>query len=150
MPDRTTSENESLAVAIDKVRASRDGHSYHEIWAARVALELLHPSNSLRILTVEGFSTEDEPSVSDSATEIADLVRYRNGIDINTASSIEVLQLKYSVARADQGVRAFDVRTDALLGAAIKAVRLDMTNEARSIIDAIGLHRPSGGRSRVY
>lgn len=110
MLDRMTSENESLTVAIDKVRASRDGHSYHEMWAARVALELLHPSSTLRILTVEGFSIEDEPSVSDSATEIADLVRYRNGIDINTASSIEVLQLKYSIARADQGIRAFDIR----------------------------------------
>jgi hypothetical protein len=94
---------------IDKVRASRDGHSFHEIWAARVALELLHPASTLRILTIEGFSTE-EPSVSGAATEIADLVRYRGGINIDTASSIEVLQFKYSIASADQEVRAFDIK----------------------------------------
>ncbi len=105
-----TSESKPPHVAIDKVRASRDGHSFHETWAARVALELLPPASTLRILTIEGFSTEDEPSVSGAAMEIADLVRYRGGININTASSIEVLQFKYSIARADQDVRAFDIK----------------------------------------
>ena len=101
-----TSERNS-SHSIDKVRASRDGHSFHEVWAARVALE---PYSTLRILTIEGFSTEDEPFVSGAATEIADLVRYRGGINIDTASAIEVLQFKYSITRADEEVRAFDIK----------------------------------------
>jgi hypothetical protein len=32
------------AIVIDKVRASKAGHAYHEAWAARSALELLLPS----------------------------------------------------------------------------------------------------------
>ena len=31
-------------VCIDKVRASREGHTYHDTWTARVALELLVPT----------------------------------------------------------------------------------------------------------
>jgi hypothetical protein len=105
-----TADNEPLKTGIDKVRASRDGHFYHETWAAHVALELLRPTSTLRILTMEGFSIEDESSFSEAATEIADLVRYRGGVNVDTASSVEVLQFKYSIARADQEVRAFDIK----------------------------------------
>jgi hypothetical protein len=110
MSERMTEENEPLKAGIDKVRASLDGHFYHHTWAARVALELLPPASTLRILTIEGFSIEDDSSVSGAASEIADLVRYRGGINIDTASSVEVLQFKYSIARADQEVRAFDIK----------------------------------------
>jgi hypothetical protein len=55
-------ENQSSPTAIDKVRASRDGHTYHETWAARVALGLLYPSTTLRSITVEGFSVEARSS----------------------------------------------------------------------------------------
>lgn len=39
----------------DDVRASRDGHTYHETWAARIALELVYPSTDLVAITIEGF-----------------------------------------------------------------------------------------------
>ena len=45
--------------AIDVVRSSRDGHQFHEAWAARIALELLPPDTSLRALSIEGFSFEE-------------------------------------------------------------------------------------------
>jgi len=46
--------------AIDKVRASKAGHAYHEAWAARTALELLPPSTDLTAITLEGFGEQDE------------------------------------------------------------------------------------------
>ena len=103
-------ENQPSPTAIDKVRASRDGHTYHETWAARVALGLLYPSTTLRAITVEGFFLEDEPSLSDAATEIADLVRYRGTTEIASATAVEVLQFKYSIARHDVEMRAFDIK----------------------------------------
>lgn len=103
-------ENRPPLMTVDKVRASRDGHTYHETWAARVALELLSPSSTLRAIAIEGFSVDDEPSLSDAAIEIADLVRYRGTTSIGTASSVEVLQFKYSVAREDVEMRGFDIK----------------------------------------
>jgi hypothetical protein len=95
---------------IDKVRASREGHTYHDTWTARVALELLVPTTILTAVAVEGFSTEDAPIASAAATEIADLVRYRGGVGIAHASSVEVIQFKYSIADAATPVRAADLR----------------------------------------
>jgi hypothetical protein len=97
-------------VAIDKVRASRDGHAYHEAWAARTALELLVPTTTLTAITLEGFSSEDSPDLSSDAVEIADLVRYRGGINLHTARAVETVQFKYSIARADVPMRAPDIR----------------------------------------
>lgn len=105
-----TGKNKSAATPIDKVRASRDGHFYHETWAARVALGLLYPSTTLRAIAIEGFSIEDESSMSSAAVEIADLVRYRGTTNISSASSIEVLQFKYSIASEAVGMRAFDIK----------------------------------------
>jgi hypothetical protein len=104
-------DNNASPPPTDDVRASRDGHTYHETWAARIALELLHPSTNLVAITMENFDVEDEPSMSDSATEIADLVRYRGATAIDSASSVEVVQFKYSVARADVGVTASEIKT---------------------------------------
>ncbi|HEV8132346.1 MAG TPA: hypothetical protein VGQ81_13945, partial [Acidobacteriota bacterium] len=42
------SESLPEPVHIDKVRASREGHTYHDTWTARVALELLVPTASLQ------------------------------------------------------------------------------------------------------
>jgi hypothetical protein len=63
-------DNSASPLTTDDVRASRDGHTYHETWAARIALELLYPSTDLVAITMEGFSIEDEPSMSDSAMEM--------------------------------------------------------------------------------
>jgi hypothetical protein len=64
----------------------------------------------MRAITVEGFSLEDESSLSDAATEIADLVRYRGTTEIASAPSVEVLQFKYSLTRHDVEMRAFDIK----------------------------------------
>lgn len=40
-------EETTVTVAIDKLRASKAGHAFHEAWAARTALELLPPSTDL-------------------------------------------------------------------------------------------------------
>jgi hypothetical protein len=117
---------------IDKVRASREGHTYHDTWTARVALELLVPTTTLSAVAVEGLSTEDAPIASSAATEIADLVRYRDGVGIAQASSVEVVQFKYSIAEAAAPMRATDVRktlakfaqTDADFTAAVGADRV--------------------------
>ncbi|MGE0851869.1 MAG: hypothetical protein AB7O44_19965 [Hyphomicrobiaceae bacterium] len=64
------------AVAIDKVRASRDRHQFHEAWLARRALALLLPHDGLCAIAVEGLSEEDEEGASASTVEIADATFY--------------------------------------------------------------------------
>jgi hypothetical protein len=108
-----SSEPSTDPVRIDKMRASREGHTYHDTWTARVALELLVPATTLSAVAVEGLSTEDAPIASNAATEIADLVRYRGGVGIAQASSVEVVQFKYSIAQAAAPMRATDLRNEA-------------------------------------
>lgn len=94
---------------IDKVRASRDGHAYHETWAARSALELLPPTTNLQAIALEGFSNEDEDGLSEAATEIADLVRYYGSASIERAERAEITQFKYSIRKAEVAIRAADL-----------------------------------------
>ena len=97
------------AIVIDKVRASKAGHAYHEAWAARSALELLPPATDLVAMTLEGFGAADEGDLGIGAVEIADLVRYYGQNDIARASRVEVVQFKYSIASAAKPVRAADL-----------------------------------------
>ena len=96
-------------IAIDKVRASKAGHAYHEAWAARTALELLLPSTNLTAITLEGFDEQDEQELGTGAVEIADLVRYHGGTDVARSERVTVVQFKYSIASADKAVRAADL-----------------------------------------
>ena len=57
---------------VDNVRASRDGHQFHEAWVARRALGLLLPRFDLYGIAVEGLSEEDEEGAPAAAVEIAD------------------------------------------------------------------------------
>ena len=100
------SDSSSGPVRIDKVRASREGHTYHDTWTARVALELLVPTSTLSAIAVEGFSTEDAQIASAAATEIADLVRYRGGVGVAQASRVDVVQFK----SLDRGSLCTDAR----------------------------------------
>ena len=97
------------STAIDKVRASKAGHAYHEAWAARTALELLLPSTDLTAITLEGFDERDEQELGTGAVEIADLVRYHGGTDVSRAHRVTVVQFKYSIASANKAVRAADL-----------------------------------------
>ena len=96
-------------IAIDKVRASKAGHAYHEAWAARTALELLLPSTDLTAITLEGFDELDEQALGTGAVEIADLVRYHGGTDVTRAHRVTVVQFKYSIASSNTAVRAADL-----------------------------------------
>jgi hypothetical protein len=106
MSDDDTS---TTPIEIDKVRASKAGHAFHEAWAARTALELLPPSSDLTAITLEGFDEQDEQSLGTGAVEIADLVRYHGATDVARAHRVTVVQFKYSIASADTAVRAADL-----------------------------------------
>ncbi|WP_333983502.1 hypothetical protein [Burkholderia gladioli] len=106
MSDDDTS---TTPIEIDKVRASKAGHAFHEAWAARTALELLPPSTDLTAMTLEGFDEQDEQNLGTGAVEIADLVRYHGATDVARAHRVTVVQFKYSIASADTAVRAADL-----------------------------------------
>lgn len=94
---------------IDKVRASKAGHAFHEAWAARSALELLPPSTTLVSIALEGFSPPDEVDLDETAIEIADLVRYHGDPNVARASRVDIVQFKYSIAKHDVATRAADI-----------------------------------------
>jgi hypothetical protein len=106
MPDNDT---DTVPIQIDKVRASKAGHAFHEAWAARTALELLLPSTDLVAITLEGFDEQDEQNLEPGAVEIADLVRYHGATDVAHAHRVTVVQFKYSIASAETAVRAADL-----------------------------------------
>lgn len=95
--------------AIDTVRASRDGHAFHEAWAARSALELLPPATTLTAIALEDFSIDDAEGISDEAAEIADMVRYYGSTDVSHAEQVGVTQFKYSIRKKDAEIRAADL-----------------------------------------
>ncbi|WP_027488451.1 hypothetical protein [Allorhizobium undicola] len=85
---------------IDKVRASRDGHQYHEAWLARRALGLLLPRDELCGIAVEGLSVEDQKGASQATIEIADATFYYGPApNFGDATRIEIAQFKYSIAK---------------------------------------------------
>ena len=106
MSDDDTS---TAPIEIDKVRASKAGHAFHEAWAARTALELLPPATDLTAITLEGFDERDEQSLGTGAVEIADLVQYHGATDVARAHRVTVVQFKYSIASAEVAVRAADL-----------------------------------------
>lgn len=116
-------------IAIDKVRASKAGHAYHEAWAARTALELLPPSTDLTAITLEGFDDQDEHELGIGAVEVADLVRYYGGTDVAQSQRVTVVQFKYSIANAEKAVRAADLASTlvkfAVTDAELRAVHGD-------------------------
>jgi len=82
---------------IDKVRASRDGHEFHEAWTARKALQLVMPTDELVGIAVEGLAPIDQADASAQAVEIADLVLYYgDGPTFSQAGSVVIVQVKYS------------------------------------------------------
>lgn len=109
MADDENKTSAAPTLAIDKTRASKAGHAYHEAWAARSALELLMPSTDLAAITLEGFDEADESDLGTGATEIADMVRYYGGREVAAASRVEVVQFKYSIASASVPIRAADL-----------------------------------------
>lgn len=84
---------------IDKVRASRAGHTFHERWAARRALQLVFPKDNLFAIIVEGLSPGESLKLRQEAEDIADLILfYGSGDTFATCSAQQILQFKYKEA----------------------------------------------------
>ena len=98
-------------VRIDTVRASRDGHQFHEAWVARCALGLLLSRNVLYAIAVEGLAEEDEDGLSSATVEIADATfYYGSGASFEACSRMELAQFKYSIAAQEKPLRVSDAR----------------------------------------
>jgi hypothetical protein len=98
-------------VVIDTVRASRDGHQFHEAWVARCALALLLSRNGLCAIAVEGLAEEDEEDVSAATVEVADATFYfGNAASFEACSRMEIAQFKYSIGGQDNALRMADAR----------------------------------------
>lgn len=81
------------------MRASRDGHTFHERWTARRALQLVFPEDSLFAIAVEGLSTTEMANLGDEAEDIADLTLFfGSGDNFSTCASQQVLQFKYKAS----------------------------------------------------
>src|SRR5262245_1985244 len=95
----------------DKVRASRDGHEYHEAWTARKAMQLLLGDDHLIGIAVEGLDPGDQMHASSETVEIADLTLYygqRTGFEY--ADKVDVVEFKYYPAHKDAPFRASDAK----------------------------------------
>jgi hypothetical protein len=99
--------------AVYPVRASRDGHEFHEAWVTRKCLGLLLPGAELVGIAMEGFAIEDQRGVSNEGNEIADAVLYF-GCRANLQHAkrvvvvVVVVQVKYSKAAECKPFRAAD------------------------------------------
>jgi len=106
---------------IDTVRASRAGHTFHERWAARRALQLVFPNDDLFAIAVEGISSTETASSGARAEEVADLVLYYgSGDNFQTCDRLETVQFKYKL-REDAVTAAYLKKTiekfsDTILG----------------------------------
>jgi hypothetical protein len=93
----------------DKVRASRDGHEFHEVWVARRAMQLLWPDSPLSALAIEGLSPTDQPGAESATVEVADVTLYFAGEpSFELAAKTTIAQFKYSIASAAKDFRAAD------------------------------------------
>ena len=83
---------------IETVRASRAGHTFHERWAARRALQLVFPNDDLSAIAVEGISSTETARPGAQAEEVADLVLYYGrGDNFQDCERLETVQFKYKV-----------------------------------------------------
>ncbi|MGR3318943.1 MAG: hypothetical protein ACUZ8O_10750 [Candidatus Anammoxibacter sp.] len=92
---------------IDNVRASRDGHEFHEAWIARKAIQLLLPTDDLIGIAVEGLEPADHTAASSETVEIADMTLYHGKRPtFKWADKVKIIQVKYSVSNRDDDFRA--------------------------------------------
>jgi hypothetical protein len=97
--------------SIDKVRASRDGHEFHEAWTARKAMQLLLPNNEIVGIAVEGLEPSDQAHASSETVEVADLtLYYGKNSTFKIAKKVEIAQFKYSISQKDVEFRASDAK----------------------------------------
>jgi hypothetical protein len=93
--------------SVDKIRASRDGHEFHEAWTARKSMQLLMPDGDLKAIAVEGLSPVEQKSAAAHTIDIADLTFYYNGRPrFQDAARVTIAQFKYSIADEGNDFRA--------------------------------------------
>ncbi|MFZ9181144.1 MAG: NACHT domain-containing protein [Rickettsiales bacterium] len=94
---------------VDKTRASRDGHEFHENWAARQALKLLWPQDNFIGLSIEG--PNDQDVASDKTVQIADVtLYYGKKPTFKDAKKVVIVQLKYSISHEQTPFRASNAK----------------------------------------
>jgi hypothetical protein len=112
---------------IDTVRASRAGHTFHERWAARRALQLVFPKDKLFAIAVEGLSSTETAKPGEKAEEVADLVLYYGrGDNFATSDRLETVQFKYKL-RPDEVTASFLRKTIEKFCATIVGYEQDFT-----------------------
>ncbi|MBD8655634.1 NACHT domain-containing protein [Oxalobacteraceae sp. CFBP 13730] len=106
----TTIPEEEHAM-VDKVRASREGHHFHEAWTARRALELFAPGDALMGIAVEGLAPADFGIATRETIDIADLALYYgdDSCTFHTCTRQHILQFKYSISDAHKAAAASDM-----------------------------------------
>lgn len=91
---------------VDKVRASRDGHEFHELWIARLALGLINHQNDLTAIAIEGVSPKEKSTKNKEIIEIADAILFYGGSPtFELADKSRIVQVKYSVTSANVDYR---------------------------------------------
>ena len=91
---------------ISKVRASREGHEFHEAWTARKALQLLLPTDNLVGIAVEGLHPVDQAAAASETVEISDIfLYYGRRSTFKGADNVKIIQFKYSVSSKDVDFR---------------------------------------------
>ena len=144
MAARAKTTNRSKRV--DSVRASRDGHQFHEAWVARRALGLLLPRFDLCGIAVEGLSEEDEEGAPAASVEIADATfYYGKGTSFESCARIEIAQFKYSISKAGTPLRIADLRKTLVKFAATEKELLSKHGAeavARKVTYSINTNRP--------
>lgn len=80
------------------VRDSRAGDDFHVLWAARRALELIDPGDTLTAIKIEGLSPDDADDDDDRYLG-CDACEYHGGDNVDSAQQIRLVQLKYSTKK---------------------------------------------------
>jgi len=114
---------------IDTVRVSRAGHTFHERWAARRALQLVFPKDNLFAVVIEGLSPNERLKLGKEAEDIADLILfYGNGDTFETCTAQQILQFKYKEA-AEPVTASYLKKTIKKFAATLREFKVNVTDE---------------------
>jgi hypothetical protein len=120
---------------------SNAGDDFHFWWAASRALVLIEPGTDLRLLTLEGLASVDDP---DEAYETVDVGEYFGGHSVATATALVLSQLKYSTRHPDRTWTAARLcekrrrrRVDRSTGA-LRSIAADLAAAYRGLLDDHG------------